>query len=495
MIVWLLALIIWPWAYALHWLFPTEPTQFFWLNATYFGVVAVPAAFFVFTLQLTHNDSWLSKHNLWLFLIEPILTLLLLWTDPWHGLFFGGKRLYGTSDIFEGGPWFWTNVVYSYSLILLGFIVLIRSYLRATGKIYRRQLGAAILGATLPLAGNIASLSGHKVLPGLDLTPVLFIFSSIFYSYSILRFRLFDLTPVAHGAILEDMQDGILVLDTQNRVVEVNSAALKFLGTNKTEIIGEEASNYLPRWDELDLLLQEFSDERVRIQQSFGNQSIYDVQITTLKSRTGKYQGHLLTWRDISALKKAEKDLRFANEQLRSQLSTIEVLQESLREQAIRDPLTNLFNRRYLEEILPQEIARANRRNYPLSFLLIDVDHFKGINDQYGHAFGDAVLRELARLLVASTRQGDVVVRYGGEEFLIILIDAPLSIAHKRADDLRRRVETKLFLHDGRVASITISVGIADFPAAGIKATEVLGLADQALYHAKSLGRNTVVSC
>ncbi|NMC79014.1 MAG: hypothetical protein GYA59_06615, partial [Chloroflexi bacterium] len=107
MIVWLLALIVWPWTYALHWLFPTEPTQFFWLNATYFGIVAVPAAFFVFTLQLTHNDSWLSKSNLWLFLIEPILTLVLLWTDPWHGLFFGGKRLYGTSDIFEGGPWFW----------------------------------------------------------------------------------------------------------------------------------------------------------------------------------------------------------------------------------------------------------------------------------------------------------------------------------------------------------------------------------------------------
>lgn len=492
--IWLLALIVWSWTYALHWLFPALPAPFFWLDATYLGVVAVPAAFFVFSLQLTHHGGWLTPKKLWLLGVEPLITLLLLWSDPAHGLFFGGKRPQTTSVILDGGPWFWINVVYSYSLLLIGLILLIRGFVRASGTLYRQQIGAAVLGAVFPLAANLAELVGLRPLPGLDLTPTLFIVSGVFYSYSILRFRLFDIVPVAHGALLENMQDGILVLDAQYRIIEINSAARKLLGVRKSKIIGQEACDCLTQWPELHQALQASNDDRIRFQQSFDDQSIYDVQVTRLHDPSGKFQGHLLTWRDISLLKKVEKELRLANEQLRSQLVTIESLQASLREQAIRDPLTNLYNRRYLQEALPQEIALANRRGYPISFLLLDIDHFKEINDQYGHGFGDAVLKKLAEQLLTFTRQGDLVVRQGGEEFLIVLLDAPLKAARERADDLRRRIETIPFHHNGQAVNVTLSIGLATYPVHGTEASEVLRLADQALYQAKSLGRNVVVS-
>jgi diguanylate cyclase (GGDEF)-like protein len=169
-------------------------------------------------------------------------------------------------------------------------------------------------------------------------------------------------------------------------------------------------------------------------------------------------------------------------------------LQEKLREQSIRDPLTGLFNRRYMEEFLQSEERRALRSGAPIGIIMFDVDHFKQLNDTHGHAAGDYVLRALAQMLIAHIREGDIVCRYGGEEFIVILPGASLEITRDRAEALRKLVAEVVIDYVGRSsAGVTISLGVACFPAHGSTSEEVLQRADKALYAAKKAGRNQVV--
>ena len=169
-------------------------------------------------------------------------------------------------------------------------------------------------------------------------------------------------------------------------------------------------------------------------------------------------------------------------------------LRESLHSQAIRDPLTGLFNRRYLEETLDRELHRAQRRGSHLCVLIVDVDHFKRFNDTHGHDAGDALLRELGATLRNQLRKEDVTCRYGGEEFVLVLMDADTSSACKRAEELRQAVQSMQVLYRGQpLEQVTISIGVAVFSDDGDSPEVLLKAADQALYRAKSSGRNRVV--
>jgi len=168
-------------------------------------------------------------------------------------------------------------------------------------------------------------------------------------------------------------------------------------------------------------------------------------------------------------------------------------LRQSLREQAIRDPLTGLFNRRYLEETLEREVRQAQRRGNPLGIIMLDLDHFKQFNDAYGHEVGDALLQALGRHLQDHVRGGDIACRYGGEEFVFIMPDAPLEATAARADEIRRGAERVVVMHEGRVVGpVRISLGVAAFPEHGRSAAVLLRSADMALYQAKAAGRNQV---
>jgi len=168
-------------------------------------------------------------------------------------------------------------------------------------------------------------------------------------------------------------------------------------------------------------------------------------------------------------------------------------LRETLRLESIRDPLTGLYNRRHMEASLEREALRAKRRGAPVSIIMIDIDHFKRLNDTHGHEAGDVVLRELAALTRNQIRGEDIACRYGGEEIILILPDASLENAGRRAEDIRlRSSELQIGYHD-KILTLTISVGVAAFPIHGPNIKDVVKVADNALYQAKRGGRNQTV--
>lgn len=169
-------------------------------------------------------------------------------------------------------------------------------------------------------------------------------------------------------------------------------------------------------------------------------------------------------------------------------------LRETLRQQSLRDPLTNLFNRRYFEENLRREMLRCERKHLPLALLVLDVDHFKAFNDSHGHSAGDAVLAHVGRTMLSLVRAEDLACRYGGEEFTIVMPEADAATALARAEAIRRIVSQSTVHHNGRtLGPVTMSIGVALFPADGVTPELLFEAGDAALYRAKAEGRNRVL--
>jgi diguanylate cyclase (GGDEF)-like protein len=169
-------------------------------------------------------------------------------------------------------------------------------------------------------------------------------------------------------------------------------------------------------------------------------------------------------------------------------------LRETLRMQSVRDPLTGLYNRRYMEESLDRELRRSMRKKSHLGVMMLDIDHFKRVNDTFGHEAGDAVLQTVANFLRSQLRGEDVVCRYGGEEFTLILPEASIEGTHQRAQQLREAVKRAIPSFRGqRLEAVNLSIGVAAFPENGTTGEELLRTADSALYQAKQQGRDRVV--
>jgi diguanylate cyclase (GGDEF)-like protein len=166
-------------------------------------------------------------------------------------------------------------------------------------------------------------------------------------------------------------------------------------------------------------------------------------------------------------------------------------LRERLRNQALRDSLTGLYNRRFLEEMLERICQDAERRKAPVSAIMIDLDHFKQINDKYGHGAGDAILRDVAATIMASLRSVDVACRYGGEELAILLPDCTLEMAAGKAEQIRSRIAST---SGAAGPSVTASLGVASIPETSSGPVDLLPIADAALYQAKQQGRDRVVT-
>jgi len=183
--------------------------------------------------------------------------------------------------------------------------------------------------------------------------------------------------------------------------------------------------------------------------------------------------------RDITERKRAEAELQ--------------ILQEQLREQVLHDPLTGLYNRRYLDETIKRELTRAERNKQPVGIVMCDLDHFKLVNDTHGHLAGDEVLRVFAELLKKHARGSDIVCRFGGEEFVMFLPEMSPAVAYQRAELLRMELAKKRITLGATVIQVTASFGVAAFPENGETMDSLIRAVDAAMYQAKEEGRDRIV--
>lgn len=457
----MLMMVVWSGTYSIRWLVSDLEEQFFWLDMTYLGVVAVPFCTSIFALQFTHRSHLLTRRNVILLAVVPVLTLIVLWTDDFHGLFYGGLR--SPNRIIVGGPWFWFNAYYSYGVYFVMVILIFWEFL-GSANLYRQQIFTILAGMLLPYIGSLISMSGQSPFADLDITPFVFIFSGGVIAFGLFRYRLMDLVPVAQHRLIESLPDGVLVVDRHLRIVDINPAAQAMLKCSD-KVIGALTANALAEWPLLGEIMTARSGTWVEIQLSKQPAREVDVRATPLFDRMDKTGGLLVVLRDITDRK---------------------LMEEKLKQLSIHDGLTGLYNRGFFEE----ELVRLERgRRFPISLILADVDNLKEVNDSSGHAAGDEILKRAAQVLSSAFRAEDVITRIGGDEFVVILPNTDAAAVEAALLRVRQAFSDHNEVFADFPVRISFGTSTADI---NMPLAEALKNADAEMYREKKARRGEV---
>jgi PAS domain S-box-containing protein len=294
----------------------------FWVRMEYFGIVIAPVAWLAFAVEYTGRNQWLTRSVKGLLTGVPLITLLLVWTNDAHHLIWTdmGLKDMGAFVMYRStyGPWFWVHTAYSYLGIVLGSFILLRALLNSP-DLYRQQANLLLFSVLTPLAGNIMYVFRLSPWDYLDLTPFAFVLSTMGLSLGFFQFRLLDIVPIARDLIIENMSEGVLVVDEQDRVVDFNPVAAHWLTRPPREAVGLsvfEVLNVRPEIMERYRDVTEIAEEFSVIEEDDGLLHYYDLRISPLHDREGRYRGRLVIWHDITERKKAEEALRHQNEEL-----------------------------------------------------------------------------------------------------------------------------------------------------------------------------------
>jgi diguanylate cyclase (GGDEF)-like protein/PAS domain S-box-containing protein len=316
----LLSVAVWCLGYAFEIAAPGFPLKLVSAKLQYFGIVGVPAFWLTYTLLFTGNARWLTLRNRLLLAIMPAATLLLAWTNERHGLIWTSIAL-NTRDPFNDltiryGPWFWLNILYSYLLMLAGTVLLIRFFLRSQG-IFRRQVGVVLFAAFVPWLGNAAYLAGLNPDPDLDLTPFSFTVTGLLIAWSFYRLQFLDIVPLARHALVESMNESVVVLDARDRVVDINPAARALLRRGPSDLIGQPAAVAFDAYPDM---IERFRGSReaheVVTIDTCGPRMYFDVRTTPLYDRAAAFTGRLIVVQDVTEREGAKLALQKAHDEL-----------------------------------------------------------------------------------------------------------------------------------------------------------------------------------
>lgn len=318
-----------------------------------------------------------------------------------------------------------------------------------------------------------------------------------------------DPRPITEARLLAMVNasgDSFWETDTQRRFVHISDNMCRLMGYPRHELHGRPVT---------DFMTPEYREQIVRMAAGRGDADnplahagpirhegeffrkdgarlwIETVSVPVFDER-GIHIGYFGITRDMTERKLAEQALQAANQQLEEQLSRIHQLHAQLHEQAIRDDLTGVHNRRHFIDVAQRELVHARDTGQPLSLVMLDLDHFKSINDQHGHPTGDAALKAVGSLLAATTRAGDLACRLGGEEFAVLLVNSSHDDALAQAETWRSTLAGMTLLADGTALRLTASFGVATFPLQAASLVELMKVADSRLYRAKAMGRDRV---
>lgn len=417
------------------------------------------------------------------------VTAAALTTDRHSAIYTGYDVLqtaFGTMVVYKHGWLFWSVIAFLH----LNLAYAAGSALKAgwvNAAIYRRQFLGLVVAMLLPWGFNIAGLSTGFTLWGVDPEPFAFTLTGVILAFLMRDGDLFRLAPVAHRVILDILPDPVIVLDAARRIVEANPAAERLLGV-RGAAIGRRLSAPASLALYLDGLGADAATADVDVPE-IGR--AFEVASEPLDGR-GRPGARLLVMRDITERRAAEARLAAATAALTERLAQNLDLQRRLQEEAQRDHLTGLYNRRHAHAVVPDLLARAVATASAFSVVVIDLDHFKSFNDRFGHAAGDAALRLFADMLRRDLTGPELGFRWGGEEFLAVLPGVNRAAALERCRHWRASLTGRpLVAAEGR--SLMFSAGIACIATAGADLDDLVRAADAALYRAKLMGRDRVV--
>jgi len=439
----------------------------------YIGIALTPLTWMIFSFTVIKKTEYLKTRTIALLSVIPLITIALAMTNEAHNLIWEKIDFAGFSIVAEHGSWFPVHIAYSYLLIAIATISAAIEYLKRPK--YKQDLIAIVMAPLIVLLANFNNLAGLVDVDGLDIVSVSFSFSILMFAWVVLKGHYLQLAPIARTILVENMQDAIVVLDSDQRVIDLNPSAIKLFGRKRGEIIGELFSGVITDKETAKRIVESTQTEL------FMNNRYLQALNTRISALSREAQGFLIVFRDISELKNTQDKLEKAKDDLQKANLELQVM-------ANTDHLTNLPNRRSFLERFFLEVARKERQDGALSMLILDLDHFKNINDTHGHAAGDEVLRRVSTIIKDSAREYDIAGRLGGEEFGLILPGTDLDGATNYAERLRKSIQTS---HAENEIPITASIGLT-VANKGMSVEQIIESADIALYRSKEAGRNRV---
>ncbi len=461
-----------------------EPTIKFWFaRGTFIGLSTGAIAWYLFARALNGETRPLALWQKILFIAIPavIITTALIGGEknPLRYDF----RMLSESGIgyysYKNGPLFWVHYALFMCLMIAAIVILAKNF-KQKPKFRRRQILMFYGAIYLIVFADILFQAGLRFHPLLNPTPALMALSCAIVAYAAYRYRIFASAPVTRDLVMDVIGDLVLIADTEGRLIDANAAAIAVLGIARQKDFGLSLGAINPVLSTISAKLPSRENEPADITLTVNErQVIYEANRHSIEFAKDEKIGDLIQMRDVTELRKktAENDL----------------LQARLLEDAIHDHLTGLYNRRYLGEVVEKIIAGAGRGGGSIALIMADIDHFKILNDREGHPAGDAVLAALGAHLGKRLRKSDYAFRYGGDELLIVLPGTDAGKATILAESLHASAGALGIHFGGKILHISISFGVADYPACGSSMNAVLEAADGALYQAKALGRDRVV--
>ena len=434
------------------------------------GIPLVAPLFLLMTLSF-FKPRLLRKWMIVVSIVYGTLMFLTVFFNDAHMLYYSSVSMEYNGSFYAvqlgKGPLYFVQQAVSLSCMLLAYISLAACYKNGSVKL-RKQLNLFILGSMFGFLANIANFTG--LFPnGVDPTPLALTMGLICFVINLYHYKFMDIVTVAFDMAVETMDDALIVLDNDWGFTYCNQTA-RDIFPDLVAFSGTEKITRVQGWP-ADLTPQADSQVTFSLTNTAGEARLQRAMIQEIYNKDKKAIGVSLVIRDITE---------------------ISDMLNQLEELAITDPLTGVFNRRHFMTLVDRQIGFGLRHNLPMSILMLDLDHFKNVNDTFGHLTGDYVLCKLVQTITSQMRAHDIIARYGGEEFIILTAETDEPGLTSFGNRLCKSVENETFEFEGKKIHVTISLG-AVIIMPGQSYVEAVDAVDNALYRAKREGRNRVV--
>lgn len=484
---------------------PYAPNPFhkwLWVNISFFGFSFLGFGWLMFSLAITEQYRFL-KGKILSFLAAPaVISALLITTNPLHYLFARPEN--GGWAIRTYGLVFWFFLFSTVVYVVSATVIMIRNIHARPEQLIKKQVRLIYWGLASPiLLGLLDTLINVVLYPRFGLVPGLtslgIAISATCFVVAITRFDLIKILDFARREIVENIPLGVIVLDNRNNIVEANKAAKYYLSRRLKTIKGTHINdlfiavlNYTTDKDSFQHFFGECMEAPLKVLKKevcfrYPFRRHFNINFSPVIGSNGFILGRILTFDEITHIKNMVEEINTKNKQLEKM--------------AITDQLTGVYNKTYMMRYLVQDIDLAIRDTFIFSLIIFDFDHFKNINDAYGHQAGDLVLKKTIEVIRRNIRQSDVLARYGGEEFIIFTPNSDLHCAVDLAERLKKAVASTQIKFSKNIISVTISAGVSSFNSGNISELSpalvldrMISEADNALYLAKANGRNCVAA-